>query len=117
MDRRLCRSIESIIDVRRCRVHLGETVSAVTWAEQRGVAPAFAEAGEAQSVEARKLVDQSGCAYEFVISFGRPAEVIAKSAKDHGCDGIVIGTRGLGDVENVFLGSTSFKVVHVGMCR
>jgi nucleotide-binding universal stress UspA family protein len=71
------------------------------------------EAGQAQSVEARRLVDQSGCAYEFVISFGKPAEVIAKCAKDHGCEGIVMGTRGLGDVENVFLGSTSFKVVHM----
>jgi nucleotide-binding universal stress UspA family protein len=24
-----------------------------------------------------------------------------------------MGTRGLGDIENVFLGSTSFKVVHL----
>jgi nucleotide-binding universal stress UspA family protein len=69
--------------------------------------------GEAQSAEARKLLDQCGCAYEFLIMFGKPAEVIAQVAKDRDCAGIVMGTRGLGDIENVFLGSTSFKVVHL----
>lgn len=69
--------------------------------------------GQTQAADARKLVDESGCDYEFVIMFGKPAEVIAKAASDHACDGIVMGTRGLGDLENVFLGSTSFKVVHL----
>jgi len=69
--------------------------------------------GRTQAAEARKLVDQSGCDYEFLIRFGQPAEVIAKCAKDHGCGGIVMGTRGLGDFTSVFLGSTSFKVVHM----
>ncbi len=69
--------------------------------------------GQAQAAAARKLLDESGCPYEFLIVFGKPAETIVQVARDHGCSGIVMGTRGLSDLENVFLGSTSFKVVHL----
>jgi nucleotide-binding universal stress UspA family protein len=69
--------------------------------------------GLEQSAAARRLLDQSGCPYEFLIIFGKPAETIVQAAKDHGCSGIVMGTRGLGDVESLFLGSTSFKVVQL----
>lgn len=69
--------------------------------------------GLAQSATARRLLDESGCPYEFLIVFGQPAETIVQAARDHGCSGIVMGTRGLGDVESLFLGSTSFKVVQL----
>lgn len=69
--------------------------------------------GQAQAAAARRLLDQSGCDYEFLIVFGKPAETIVQVARDHGCSGIVMGTRGLGDLESVFLGSTSFKVVQL----
>jgi nucleotide-binding universal stress UspA family protein len=71
------------------------------------------EHGLAQAAAARRMLDESGCSYEFVIVFGKPAETIVQAAKDHGCSGIVLGTRGLGDLQNVFLGSTSFKVVQL----
>jgi nucleotide-binding universal stress UspA family protein len=71
------------------------------------------EQGQAQAAAARKLLDESGCSYEFLIMFGRPAETIVQVAKDHGCSGIVLGTRGLSDMESVFIGSTSFKVVQL----
>jgi nucleotide-binding universal stress UspA family protein len=69
--------------------------------------------GQTQSASARRLLEESGCPYEFLIMFGRTAETIVQVARDHGCSGIVMGTRGLSDLENVFLGSTSFKVVHL----
>jgi len=71
------------------------------------------EQGQAQAGAARRLLDESGCPYEFLIMFGRPAETIVQVAKEHACSGIVIGTRGLGELQNVFLGSTSFKVVQL----
>lgn len=71
------------------------------------------ELGRTQTAEARRLLDQAGCDYELLIRFGMPAEAIAKCAKEHGCGGIVMGTRGLSDFGNLFLGSTSFKVVHL----
>ena len=69
--------------------------------------------GQAQAAAARKLLDESGCPYEFLIVFGKPAETIVQVAMDHGCSGIVMGTRGLGELQNVFIGSTSFKVVQL----
>jgi hypothetical protein len=46
---------------------------------------------------------------------GRLAECRPRSVlRDQvGEGGIVLGTRGLGDLESVFLGSTSFKVVQL----
>lgn len=69
--------------------------------------------GQAQAAAALKLLDESGCPYEFLIVFGKPAETIVQVARDHGCSGIVMGTRGLGELQNVFIGSTSFKVVQL----
>lgn len=71
------------------------------------------QVGQSQTAAARRLLDESGCAYEVLVVFGKTAETIVQVARDHGCSGIVMGTRGLGDLENVFLGSTSFKVVHL----
>lgn len=71
------------------------------------------EQGQAQAAAARRLLDESGCSYEFLIIFGKPAETIVQVARDHGCSGIVLGTRGLTDLESVFIGSTSFKVVQL----
>lgn len=71
------------------------------------------EQGQAQAAAARRLLDESGCSYEFLIIFGKPAETIVQVARDHGCSGIVLGTRGLTDLETVFIGSTSFKVVQL----
>ena len=69
--------------------------------------------GQAQAAAARKLLDESGCPYEFLIVFGKPAETIVQVARDHGCSGIVMGTRGLGAVAGAVLGSVSEKVIHL----
>jgi nucleotide-binding universal stress UspA family protein len=44
---------------------------------------------------------------------GDPAEVIVNYAKENDCDMIVIGSRGLGTVKGLMLGSVSSKVCHV----
>ena len=69
--------------------------------------------GEADATRARALVDAAGLTYEFDVLFGQPGEVIARVAKDQGCMGIVMGTRGLSDLAHVFLGSTAHKVIQL----
>jgi nucleotide-binding universal stress UspA family protein len=69
--------------------------------------------GEKDAAAARALVDAAGLDYEFKVLFGRPGEVIARLALEPGCIGIVMGTRGLSDMAQVFLGSTAHKVVQL----
>jgi len=47
---------------------------------------------------------------------GNPAEVIASVARDENYDHIVMGRRGLGALEGMFLGSVSQKVLHLVDC-
>jgi len=70
-------------------------------------------AGEGEAAEARALLDHAGLLYDFEVVFGQPAEVIARIAKEQGCSGIVMGTRGLGELQNVLLGSTAYKLVQI----
>lgn len=69
--------------------------------------------GEEAAVEARALLDKAGFPYEFKVLFGHAAEVITRIAKEQECAGIVMGTRGLGEFQNLLLGSTAYKVVQL----
>lgn len=71
------------------------------------------QSGEEESAPARALLDAAGVLYDFEVVYGHPAEVIVRVASERGCEAIVMGTRGLGDVENVFLGSTAYKVIQL----
>lgn len=71
------------------------------------------EQGREAAAEARTLLDESGVDDDFLIVYGKPAEVISRVAREQSCIGIVMGTRGLGDLENILLGSTAYKVVHL----
>ncbi|NLO89906.1 MAG: universal stress protein [Clostridia bacterium] len=44
------------------------------------------------------------------------AETICDFAKEYGYDQIIMGTRGLGSVKGVFLGSVSHKVIQLAPC-
>ncbi len=44
---------------------------------------------------------------------GLPAEVIVRQAVIHRADEIIMGTRGLGGVKGLFMGSVAMKVVHL----
>jgi nucleotide-binding universal stress UspA family protein len=47
---------------------------------------------------------------------GDPAEKILELAKEKGVDMIVIGSRGLGNVKGLLVGSVSTKVCHLAEC-
>ncbi len=47
------------------------------------------------------------------ITMGRPAEHIIKTCEELGCDGIVLGSRGLSDFEGLFIGSVAHQVLHL----
>lgn len=70
---------------------------AIEWAAER-----FSEAG-LENVET-------------MIRRGPPARTIVQTAKQQDVDAIVLGTRGLGDIEGFFQGSVSHKVNALADC-
>ena len=71
------------------------------------------EQGLQALAEARKTLDAAKVKYQYHIGVGDEAEVIARYAKEKGCDQIVMGTRGAGLVSNLVLGSVANKVIHL----
>lgn len=61
---------------------------------------------------ARRLFDRVGVRYQCHARTGAYPDTILRVARDHGCGRIVMGTRGLGAVRGLLLGSVSFAVVH-----
>lgn len=73
------------------------------------------QTAEAQGVlqTAMQILDDSGVPYRTDWRVGDIAPTIASYAEEIGCEGIVMGTRGLGAVSNLMIGSVAFKVVHL----
>ena len=59
----------------------------------------------------REKLDAAGIKHTFHIGVGGPAEVIVQYAEDKQCEQIVMGSRGLGTVSNLVLGSVATKVI------
>lgn len=60
---------------------------------------------------ARALLDDSGVPYTHHVAVGAIAPTIADYAKDKNCNQIAMGTRGLGSVSGMVLGSVTTKVL------
>lgn len=91
----------------------------VTPALQQAVAAALAERrasidqglarAEAEIVRTRPRVERS-------TPTGSPADEIVSAAKAHGADLVVLGARGLGPIQRLFIGSVSDRVLHHAEC-
>jgi nucleotide-binding universal stress UspA family protein len=62
---------------------------------------------------AKERFDSAGVRYEPHLFVGEPAEVVARFAKEKGCDEIVIGTRGLSGISSLLMGSVATKIIHL----
>lgn len=71
------------------------------------------EEGVKDLAAARKLLDGAGVAYTSHTAVGDPADSIVTYADQRQCDAIVMGTRGLGRVGGLLLGSVATKVLHL----
>ena len=59
------------------------------------------------------LLDTAGIAYTLELAEGEIAETLVQYAEREKCDMIVMGTRGMGTVMNLVLGSVTTKVIHL----
>jgi nucleotide-binding universal stress UspA family protein len=71
------------------------------------------EEGNKALADARAKLDAAKQRYESTVEVGSPAETIVRYAREKRCDQICIGTRGLGHVTGMLLGSVTSKVVHL----
>ncbi|WP_313953217.1 universal stress protein [Accumulibacter sp.] len=71
------------------------------------------ESGEAALASARAKLAAAGLAYAIDVLVGEVAPTIADFAREHGCTLIVMGSRGLGSVAGILLGSITTRVVHL----
>ena len=62
---------------------------------------------------AKKLLTQAGVPYSARTATGDPAQEIALYADVNACDQIVMGSRGLGLIKSLVLGSVATKVLHL----
>jgi nucleotide-binding universal stress UspA family protein len=62
--------------------------------------------------EAEKLFQENGIAVNIKLAEGHPADKICSEANMGNYDLVVMGSRGLGGITELFLGSVSNKVVH-----
>jgi len=73
----------------------------------------YRDEGIAALKSAREKFDAAGVKYAFHIGVGEPAKVIVQYAGDKQCEQIVMGSRGMGTVSNLVLGSVASKVIHL----
>jgi len=67
----------------------------------------------ARAKSERALEILAGTPHEFLLAEGEPAETIGRIAEERGCVGVVMGTRGLGKISGVLMGSVAMKTFHV----
>lgn len=71
----------------------------------------YQEEGDQALLSARQVLDEAGIEYQARVLVGPLAQTIIGYAEDENCDHIVMGTRGLGSVTSMVLGSVTSKVL------
>lgn len=62
--------------------------------------------------EAKEILEKNNIKVNAIFKEGQPAQAIADVANEEGYDMIVIGSRGLGGLKKLYLGSVSSAVLH-----
>lgn len=65
---------------------------------------------------AEEYFKMDGFSVRTLAKYGSPASVVCEVAQYEGFDLIAVGSRGLGTVKGLFMGSVSSKVAHMATC-
>jgi nucleotide-binding universal stress UspA family protein len=78
-----------------------------------GVQERLLQAADKALKEAKARCEAANIPFETFVRTGPIAETIAQVSRDTGSDHIVMGTRGLGRIQGMLLGSVAMKVIHL----
>lgn len=95
--------VQPAMDAWEVRSHLGRD----------DIARLQEEASTAVLAPAAETIRRAGISVETHAAAGEIAVCIAERVTALGCDSVVMGTRGLGAVQGLLLGSTATKVIHL----
>ncbi|MBE0475028.1 universal stress protein [Rhodoferax sp.] len=93
-----------------CALHL---VNVQQWFSKEAAETELAPRAWLASARARALLDAQGQPWRLHVVMGDPADQIMALAVRLGCNGVVVGNRGLGVVENLLLGSVTKKLLQL----
>ncbi len=62
---------------------------------------------------ARRILEAAGIAYRLRCRVGAAALEIAAQVRESGCAGVIMGTRGMGPIATVMIGSVANRVVQI----
>ncbi len=96
--------------MKACALHL---VHVHPWLSKEAAETELAHLGLEATSRARATLDAAGLAWRLHVAMGEPAERILERAVQLGASGLVMGSRGLGNLESLLLGSVSYKVMHL----
>jgi nucleotide-binding universal stress UspA family protein len=84
-----------------------------TFVGNENVARFHQEESDNALAAARKLLEREGMPVHDAVRIGNTSQSIADHARELPCDQIVMGTRGLGRIGSLVLGSVATQVVHL----
>jgi nucleotide-binding universal stress UspA family protein len=95
-------------------VHVEEAVPMRTHAflSQAEIDQLYEKEAKQRCTNVKDFLKQQGIAFQWHLRIGEPAAKIVEEAARLGVDAIVIGSRGMGAVGSLVLGSVALKVVH-----
>jgi nucleotide-binding universal stress UspA family protein len=70
----------------------------------------------AELAEALGMLRERGIEAVSIEAVGDPGTAICEAAEEHGYDTIIVGSRNLGGIKRLFLGSVSERVAHRAKC-
>jgi len=78
-----------------------------------GVQERLSQAAAKALEEAVAKSEAANIRFETVVRTGPTAETIAQVSRETGINHVVMGTRGLGRIQGILLGSVAMKVIHL----
>lgn len=98
-----------VLNVQRAANLYGTYVPSVMLDELREGALKHASAVTAEAVQ---LLEAASIRYEIHHTVGEVVAEVVAAVKKHNCDTVVMGTRGMGSLGNLVMGSVATRVVH-----